>query len=170
MDFHNIFKHRWINPKAKSFNSNIDGLGVEATDDIREGEIVGVLGGIIVPKSEIEKIWKEIGHVGIQMDENFFICPTSREELEDTGVFNHACEPNAGFKSSIVLVAIRDIKSGEEIVFDYAFNETYFEPFKCNCKMYNCRKIIKPTDWQIKEIQEKYSEYFSPYLKNKISK
>lgn len=69
-----------------------------------------------------------MGHVGIQIDENFFICPTSREELKKTGVFNHSCEPNAGFRSSIVLEAIRDIKAGEEITFDYAFCEMYFEP------------------------------------------
>ena len=170
MGLHNLFKHRWINPKARSFNSKIDNLGVEAIDDIKKGKIVAVLGGVIVPKSEIEKIWKEIGHVGIQIDENFFICPTSREELEETGVFNHSCEPNAGFKSSIVLEAIRDIKAGEEIVFDYAFCETYFRPFECNCKQATCRKVIKPTDWQIKEIQEKYGEHLSPYLKTKISK
>jgi len=106
--------------------------------------------------------------VGIQIDEEFFICPTSREELEETGVFNHSCEPNAGFKSSIVLEAIRDIKAGKEITFEYAFNETYFEPFECKCGASSCRKIIKSTDWQIKEIQEKYSAYFSPYLKSKI--
>lgn len=168
MDFHSSFKHRWINPKAKSFNSKIDKLGVQAISDVKKGEIVSVLGGVIVPKSEIEKIWKEIGHVGIQIDEDFFICPTSREELGETGVFNHSCEPNAGFKSSIVLEAIRDIKAGEEITFDYSFNETYFEPFACKCGASNCRKTIKSTDWQIKEIQEKYSNHFSPYLKTKI--
>jgi len=89
--------------------------------------------------------------------------------LEETGVFNHSCEPNAGFKSSIVLEAVNDIKAGEEITFEYAFCETYFEPFECRCRASNCRKIIRPTDWQIKEIQEKYGDYFSPYLKSKIS-
>ena len=168
MNLHNIFRHRWINPKAKSFNSEIDKLGVKAVEDIKKGEIVGILGGVIVPKSEIENLWNDIGHVGIQIDENFFICPTSRDELEETGVFNHSCEPNAGFKSSIILEAIKDIKAGEEITFDYAFCETYFKPFKCNCKTPGCRKIIKPTDWQIKEIQEKYREYLSPYLKTRI--
>ncbi len=59
MNLHNIFKHRWINPKAKSFSSKIDKLGVEAISDINKGEIIGVLGGVIVPKSEIEQIWRD---------------------------------------------------------------------------------------------------------------
>lgn len=168
MDFHKIFNHRWISPKAKSFNSPIHQLGVKATDNIKKGEIIGVLGGVIVPISKIEKIWKKLGHVGVQLDENFYICPTSREELKETGVFNHSCNPNAGFKNSIVLISIKNIKKGEEIVFDYAYCEAHFEPFECMCKSPNCRKIIKPTDWKIKEIQEKYGEYYSPYLKSKI--
>jgi len=45
MDLHNDFKHRWINPKAGSFNSEIDKLGVQAVDDISKGEVVGILGG-----------------------------------------------------------------------------------------------------------------------------
>ena len=170
VDLHKQFKHRWMNPKTKSVNSKIEGLGTVATEKIEKGEIVGILGGVIVPISEVDKLWDKIGHVGIQIDENFYICPTSREELKETGVFNHSCNPNAGFKNSIVLIAMKNIKKGDEIVFDYAYCETNFEPFKCSCKSANCRKIIKPTDWQIKELQEKYYDYFSPFLKSKIVK
>ena len=167
-DLHKIWSHRWINQKAKPFNSKINNLGVIATQDISKGEAVAVVGGIIVPKKEIKDYWKKVGHVGVQIEDNFFIVPTSRKELEETGVFNHSCEPNCGLSNSITLVTMREIKKGEELTFDYAFCESYIDEFKCNCGSSNCRKIIKPADWKNKGLQAKYKKYFSPYLKNKM--
>lgn len=158
-----------MTPKAKSTQSKLHGLGVVAVEKILKGETVGVLGGVIIPKSEINQFWKKMGHVGIQFSDDFFICPTTKEELEEKGVFNHSCESNCGFKNSIELITIKDIKPGEELLFDYAFCECALEPFKCNCGSKNCRGIIKPTDWKIPTIQKKLGTYFSPYLKAKIS-
>jgi SET domain-containing protein len=163
------WQHRWITPKAEAQKSRIHGLGTVAIEQIHKGEIVGVLGGVIISSEEIAEYRRRMGHVGIQVNENFFICPTSRKELEETEVFNHSCEPNIGYIDSITFVAIKDIKPMEELVFDYAFSETFFEPFECKCGSANCRKIIKPDDWKIAKIQEKYGQYFSPYLKKKIN-
>jgi len=169
-DLHKLWPHRWITPKAKCFDSKIDRWGVVAVEDIEKGESVGILGGIIVPSKEMDEYWRKIGHVGIQIDNDFFIVLSTREELKETGVFNHSCEPNCGFDGSIKLVAIKDIKKGEELTFDYAFCETLIRKFECKCGSMNCRKIIKPADWKIKELQGKYFDYFSPYLKEKIKK
>ena len=130
MDLHSEYNHRWHGPKVKSYNSPIHGLGVIAVKDIKEGESVFVYGGVIIPREEIKEYWKKMGHVGIQVEDDFWICPTSREELEKQGVINHSCDPNTGFKNQLSLVAIRYIKSGEEITFDYAFTESFMEGFK----------------------------------------
>ena len=98
MDLHTIWPHRWITPKAKSFKSHIAGLGVVAIKDISKGETVLVYGGVIVPKSDIIKYRKKLGHSGIQVDDGFFLIPTDREELKRTGIVNHSCNPNTGFK------------------------------------------------------------------------
>ena len=163
-------EHRWITPKAKCQKSKIEGLGTIALKSISKGEIVGVLGGIVIPIARIIKYQRKFGHIGIQINEKFFICPSSRKELIKTGVFNHSCEPNIGYLDSNTFIAIRNIKKGEELCLDYAFSETKFRSFKCNCSKSNCRKIIKPDDWKIKEIRSKYKNYFSPYLKYKITK
>lgn len=168
-DLHEIWPHRWVTEKAKAENSKIHGLGVVSMKKISKGEDVALLGGIIIPKSEIREYWEKIGHVGIQIDDNFFICPTTRTELNKKGVFNHSCDPNLGFDGSIKFIAIKDIPSREELVFDYGFNETFFDEFKCNCGAKNCRKTIKPTDWKNKDLQKKYGKYFSPYLIKKIN-
>ncbi|HVY01234.1 MAG TPA: SET domain-containing protein-lysine N-methyltransferase [Candidatus Nanoarchaeia archaeon] len=174
-DLHSKYTHRWLTSKAKAYNSSIEGLGVIAIQNISKGENVGVLGGVVISANDIQKYWKIMGHVGIQFDEDFFIVPTSRKELEEKGVFNHSCEPNCGFDGSIKLVAIRDIKEGEELTFDYAFCESliiqgdHLNDFECNCGSGNCRKFVRPTDWKMPELQNKYRKYFSPYLQKKIN-
>ncbi len=165
----NKLKHRWISPKANSFNSDLHGLGVIAIEDIQKGETVGVLGGMIVHENDIKQYWDEIGHIGIQISDDFFIVPHSRDELNELGVYNHSCNPNIGFKNSIEFVAIHNILKGVELVFDYAFNETLNENFECKCGSSECRGIITKDDWKIKSIQERNFDYFSPYLKEKIN-
>lgn len=164
-DLHKRWSHRWLNPKAEARPSTIAGTGVFAKGTISAGETVGLLGGVIVPKNEIEEYWKIMGQVGIQIDDDFFIVPTSRQELETRSVFNHSCEPNIGFSNSITFVAIRDIKPQEELVFDYAFCETFHPGFSCHCQTTSCRKMITPQDWQRKELRERYRKFFSPYLR-----
>jgi len=165
-DLHKIWPHRWINPNLEVKKSPIHEFGTFATEPISKGEVIAVYGGIIVPKSDIEEYRQKIGGIyGIQIDGDFFICPTE----SGGGRFNHSCDANYGCGTSISLIAIKDIKPGEEVVFEYAFTESNFEPFKCKCGSPNCRKIIKPDDWQNPELQRKLGEYFSPYLKKKFS-
>lgn len=159
-DLHEIWPHRWMTPKAESFKSKIHGFGVRTKKPISKDEVIIVVGGIIVPSKEILKYRKKMGHIGLQIDDGFFICPTNMKEIENIGAPNHSCEPNAGIKDTIKYVAIKDIEIGEEIVMDYAFFESNFKPFKCNCGSKNCRKIIRPTDWKSKEIQKNIKNVF----------
>jgi len=90
------------------------------------------------------------------------------KELEG-GLFNHSCEPNLGYKNTIIIVAMKDIKLGEELVFDYGMSESNFKPYTCNCGSQNCRKTITQDDWKDKELQNKHGEFFATYLKNRIN-
>ncbi len=162
-------EHRWLTPKASPFNSPFHNTGIVAVENIKEGEDILVYGGVIKHASNIQEHWDTLGHVGTQIDDEFFIVPTSRAELEAKGTINHSCAPNAGFKDQIQLVAIRDITKGEEILLDYAFCESLFPmSFDCNCGASECRKHVTKDDWQLKPIQDKYSKYFSPYLQRRI--
>jgi len=167
-DLHKKWPHRWLNSKAEARHSGIQGTGVFAKEKILKGESIGVLGGVIVHKNDIQEYRSIMTQVGIQIDDDFFIVPTTREELEENGVYNHSCDPNIGFSNSITYIAIRDIEAGEELVFDYAFCETFYNGFDCHCGSEACRHKITSDDWKIKDIQKEYGKYFSPYLKNKI--
>lgn len=168
-DLHKRWPHRWFNSKVKCKKSSIHGIGVFAENNIKNGEVIGVIGGIIVPISEIKEYWAKVGgDFGAQLNDEFYIVPSSKRELEETGVFNHSCNPNVGWAGEIIVIAIRDIKKGEEITMDYGMYSTVLESFKCNCGSKNCRKIITKEDWKIHELQKEYGKYFAPYLKKKF--
>lgn len=168
MDLHTRWPHRWRNKKTDSFHSPIHGLGVIANQEIAQGEVVMVYGGIIVPRDEIKEYREICGHAGIQLSEDFFMVPSTREELELQGIINHSCEPNVGIRSQVELISIHEIAKGEEIFLDYAFMETNFEAFACGCGSSACRKSITSNDWRMLEIQKEYGSYFSPYLQSQI--
>ncbi len=137
---------------------------------IKTGERLAIFGGRVI------HVTKEIGDYGIQIDENFVIDGASVHSgdlYEDTFFINHSCEPSAGIKGQIFLVAMKDIAENEEVTFDYAMclHETKgAAPYRmeCQCGRTSCRKVITDNDWKIQELQKKYDGWFSWYLQEKI--
>lgn len=169
MDLHERWPHRWLTPKAKPGDSNIHRYGIFAVEAIKQGEPINVFGGIAVPRSEIKEYRELVSHAGVQVSDDFFIVPSSDEEIKARGIFNHSCQPNVGFNSSVTMVAIRDIKEGEELVMNYAFMETDFEAFECKCGSATCRKTVDSNTWKDPEFRKLYGKYFSPYIKDKFT-
>jgi len=79
---------------------------------------------------------------------------------------NHSCDPNSYVKTVQgvrTLLAMRQIKKGAEITYDYAINGYYETSNPCNCGAKNCRKILNCDFFQLPEaLQQKYL----PYLDN----
>jgi len=94
--------------------------------------------------------------------------------LEVASYFNHSCNPNAGFKGQIFLVAMRNIRKGEQITFDYGMvlheikNLDKQYKLKCYCGSKKCRRFITFNDWKKPELQKKYFGYFQLYLQEKL--
>ena len=104
----------------------------------------------------------------IQVEENIYQVPCREPEGGD--FINHSCMPNAGLSSSVSLVAMRDIRPGEEICFDYAMSDgTPYDEFECQCGTLYCRGQVTGDDWQRLELQKRYAGYFSPYLQRRIN-
>lgn len=68
---------------------------------------------------------------------------------------NHHCDPTCYVDKEMKLMrASRDIKSGEEINFDYMLNETRISSyFKCNYGAKNCRKFIFSADRKLSQLE-----------------
>ena len=114
---------------------------------------------------------EDLGPAEIQIGDNLFIGPRTASE-RDGGMMhlNHSCEPNVGIRGEITFVAMRDIRSDEELSFDYAMTDD--EPdidMQCNCGAPDCRRVITGSDWKRPDLQRRYEGYFSAYLQCKIA-
>ncbi len=167
-------KSSWLNPKLLVRRSNVHKRGVFAKRDIKKGERLAIFGGDIMLIDEIDSLPASVQEYPMQIEERFVLGSRNAQDPEDADFFNHSCEPNSGFRGQIFLVAMRHIRAGEEITFDYAMvvsksvgSDIVFE-MKCKCGAKGCRNKITEDDWQMPELQEKYRGYFSEYIQEKI--
>jgi len=132
------------------------GKGLFALRDIKKGEKILEFKGPIVTSSQakdsdMDRYGKLLGNA-LQIGKNKYIY------LEESGrVANHSCNPNAGIRNDVELIAIKPIKKEQEIKYDYSctMDEDCWT-MKCSCKEKNCRKIIKDFKYLPKEIKKKY--------------
>ena len=131
--------------------SKIAGKGVFATSAIKKGRRICFLTGELctlngILKKVYDREEKSSDPLGVDVEEYIDL-----DELPRT--FNHSCNPNAFIRGKNELVALKDIKKGEEITYDYSStmndNEAKIKKAgfilwtcKCNCGADNCRKII----------------------------
>lgn len=143
------------------------GRGVFAVEPVHTGELVAVWGGRIVPQGEAEAIPPEIRRYVVQVEETQFLAPL--EPLDAAELINHCCQPNCGLSGQIALVALRPIRAGEEITFDYATTDSSeFLCFSVACVKAPCRGRLRPDDWRRADVQEMNRGHFSPYLQRRI--
>lgn len=85
--------------------------------------------------------------------------------------FNHSCSGNLGFNEDGDFIALRAIRKGEELTYDYGLAESNPKfRMPCKCKDKQCRKIITGNDWKNKEYQKKHFHQFLPILREFIKK
>lgn len=184
LEIKEIFKYgREIRPKfvkgKKLYkNTGKTGKGVFVKKNIRKGDILLIMGGYILTIKDENNLKGNIADKPIEISENFSIGPRNNSDLllMPQHYINHSCNPNAGFKGQIFMVAIKNIRKGEEIVYDYSMvmhpnnrSDSYFK-IKCLCGDKKCRKYITEDDWKIPELQKKYDGYFQYFLQEKINK
>ncbi len=82
---------------------------------------------------------------------------------------NHSCNPNAGFRDGLVLVARRDIAPHEEITWDYstAIDEADFSGFACSCAADGCRGAVRSFRHLDPATREQLRPWLLPYLRDK---
>ena len=134
--------------------SKIDNRGVYAAQNIKAGKIVIHYKGKIITKKETDKNPKYDNDKAIylfnlnnryDLDGDF--------EYNDARLINHTCNPNcevAGKGLKLWIFALRDIKKGEELSYDYGFGfDEDFKQFPCKCGSKKCiGYIISQDDWK----------------------
>ena len=118
-------------------------------------EIIEFQGGLLtyeqLPRPYNEDLYVQIG-------ENLYMGPSGK--LDD--FINHSCNPNSGLRvdgRKAVLIAIKLIKKGAEITWDYSttMNEDDWE-MDCACQSRKCRGRIRDFKYLPESIQRKYFE------------
>ncbi len=141
---------------------------VIAAQPIAAGELLAVFGGDIVSGHELFQAGPGSRRVALQVDEDLFVVSA----VEGPGDwFNHSCDPNAGLRGQLSLVARRAIARGEEVCFDYAMSDgSPYDEFACDCCAVQCRHQVTGDDWQRLELWDRYRGQFSPYLQARIDR
>jgi SET domain-containing protein len=160
--------NNWLNPKIEPKKSKKHGKGEFAIENISKNEILAVFGGNITTRTERDSLEEDVRYLSLGIDDDLFIGPDSINKTDDADWFNHSCNPNTGLWGQIMLVAMRDIKKGEEITFDYVISCSQKGEkrilFNCDCGSPNCRKEITNQDWKNPKLQKKYKGYFSFFV------
>ena len=159
----------YLSPKlALRASEEKGGYGIFALESINKDDVLAVWGGVVVPGSRLNEYSEYAQTHGLQVDEDLFLLPLTEDDPSD--YFNHSCNPNAGLKGQIMLVAMREIDPGEEICFDYAMSDSNpYDEFTCGCGTPACRGRVTAQDWKRADLQQRYEGYFSPYLQRRIA-
>jgi len=156
-------------PKTMVRASPIHGRGLFARRAIRRGEIVAIKAGHVLDGERLAAVRSRIANSYIQIDDGFYLGAIRSAEVARNKIWlNHSCRPNVGIRGQSVFVAMRAVKAGEELTYDWAMEENAPDATACRCGTTRCRKILSGRDWRRPELQRRYAGYFSAYLAEKI--
>lgn len=137
-----------IHPKTElRFINDHVGYGVFAIDDIPEGTIVYVKDSLELVVTPTDYLLHSEEMKGVIEKYSYIDQHGNRIISWDFAKYvNHCCNCNTISTGYGFEMAIRDIKNGEQITDEYGiFNLTY--PMEVSCGFENCRKVIKPDDF-----------------------
>ena len=156
---------RVTSPLVAVYDSPIHGRGVKAVMPIKKGSRVIEYLGERVSHAEADRRYDEKG----EDDGHTFLFIASNRTVIDAGVngnearfINHSCAPNCETviqNSRVFIEAIRNIKPGEELGYDYQLTwESTDDPaelanYACRCGAKRCRGTMldkHPTDLKAK--------------------
>jgi len=164
----NPLNFSWLNPNTETKESTIpnSGNGRFAINKIERGEVIVLLGGLILTEDEYQQVRKRFPFIsGLLVHEDFKLHQCNFFS-ENNGSLNHGCDPNCALYGQIMIKTTRDIDVGEELFVDYGTitNEDLVMFDNCECGAYNCRKYITAKDWLSSSFRLFHGRNFSYHL------
>ncbi len=155
--------------------SGIEGKGLFVLEDVKKDEFIHYIEGKRVKKVAVNKLdgqtemrnWYGVG-------KSVWIDP----EGTHFDYLNHSCDPNAAIKGVKSLVALKDIKAGEELTIDYSITDP--DPLwemECACGTKHCRNSIRSIESVPTDVFKKHfphipryfqKRYIRHYIKSKV--
>jgi SET domain-containing protein len=131
------------------------GRSVFANRDFRKGEFIIEFRGRIYSRKDMPRGFNSHDNHYLQIGKDAYLGPV--KSIDDS--INHSCNPNAGFRigKKVLLFAIKNIKKGDEITFDYSTTMSDgMWKMECICSARNCRRVINDFRFLPKNVQKRY--------------
>lgn len=129
--------------------SPIAGIGCFAARDFTEGETIGDYTGEIITEKEADRRYEESEMTYLfDLGKGRYI--DGDTEPNPVKYINHSCDGNCESDQEgdrVWIYALRDIKQGEELTYDYNLivHDDDDDPYPCHCKARSCRGTMKGT-------------------------
>ncbi len=141
--------------------SSIQGKGVYAAKNFKKGEVVLEIDDshIVIDKNSLTKQQQEFDCDYLSDDKVVLM-------REPEKYINHSCDPSTytkTIKGVRKVIAMHDIKKGDEITYDYAMNGDNEGTFECKCGTSNCRRIYNGNFFKLPVVTQKR---YLPYLED----
>ena len=142
--------------KIKKSNIHKEGRGLYATKDIEEGtRIIDYVGKIITKKqTEATERFDNAKPIYLfNLNKKFDM--DGDVSWNPARLINHSCSNNCDYNGTglkLWVIAIKEIKKGEEITADYGFGyDEDYKQFPCKCRSKNCCGYIVRAEsrWRI---------------------
>lgn len=128
-------------------DSPIQGRGAFAVKPIAKGETIAEYTGERITKAESERRCEAGNPYIFQIDE---LTDLDGDNPDNAARFiNHSCDPNCealDYEGRIWIEAIRDIRPGEELTFNYGYGLADYRDNPCGCGTPNCLGYIVAVD------------------------
>jgi SET domain-containing protein len=136
--------------------SKISGKGLFTAQDIKKDTRIIRYNGEKISKDESDRRANSGNAYIFQFDDRYDI--DGKTLKNKARYINHSCNPNSETlltQRAIWIVALRDIKEGEELTYNYGYGMEEYEKYPCTCGAENCcGYILHPRYWEmIKEKQ-----------------
>lgn len=151
--------------KCSVFETEKKGLGIRADEDIPAGTFLMEYTGEIITIDEFGNRVEEYKDLNnnhfyfLSLSANLIIDSTKKGNM--SRFINHSCDPNAQTQLWTVdneqrygFFSLRDIKCGEEITFDYQYQQYGNKADKCFCESSNCRGWIRSNSVETEQFAE----------------
>lgn len=119
--------------------SAIHGTGGYARRDISAGTRVVEYVGERITKAESDRRCEANNEYIFIIDDEWDL--DGRQSWNPARFINHSCAPNCEAEwdgDRLFIVALRDIKQGEELSFNYGYDLENYEDHKCHCRTAQC--------------------------------
>lgn len=141
--------------------SRIHGTGVYARKDVPKGARVIEYTGEKVTKKESDRRSRlplennadnpEMGAVYLfELNKRYDV--DGYVDFNTARLINHSCDPNCEsdiIRGKIWIIALRDIKKGEELTYNYNYGWEDYEDHECQCGTYRCvGYILNEEHWR----------------------